>query len=62
MRDVQIEVKKAPPPPKIPHESDALMQLHVVVVPLFLVAYYNKPLLIVIGKGLARKSNKPKSS
>ena len=42
MRDVLIVVEKAPPPQKIPHESDALMQLHVVVVPLFLVAYSNK--------------------
>ena len=48
MRDVLIVVEKAPPPQKIPHESDALMQFHVVVVPLFLVAYSNKPLFIVM--------------
>ena len=48
MREIDFISGKSTTTKKIPHERAALIQLHGVVVPLFLVAYSNKPLFIVM--------------
>ena len=50
MREIDFNSGKSTTKWEIPHERAALMQLHGVVVPLFLVAYSNKPLFIVMGQ------------